>query len=157
MKISLLADCPHEINKIAKWYYDEWVHLFPNMTEEGVRKGLTETSIHRNEIPLELVIHENDELVGVAQLVYRENPKYPEYEHWLGGVVGAPEKRGSGMGNVLIREAKNKTVSLGVKALYLQCESPYVTLYKKYGFQELHAPNHSDQIPRTIMVWFVTP
>ncbi|EOW9664334.1 GNAT family N-acetyltransferase [Vibrio parahaemolyticus] len=152
MEITLLADHPHEANKIAQWYYNEWAHTAQNVTEEMVREKVAEKSINRNEIPLAIVIHDNNELVGVAELKYRENRNYPEYEHWLGGVFVNPPNRGNGISNLLVSEAKGKAVSLGIKQLYLQCESHNVALYKKHGFKELHQASHHD-ISTTIMVW----
>lgn len=152
MDVNLLADRPHEIKKIAKWYYDEWSHLDPDITEEIMQKYVADKSVNRNEIPLALVMHENNELVGVAELKYRENRNYPEYEHWLGGVFVAPCKRGKGIASVLISETINKAVSLGVKALYLQCENRNAVMYSKQGFQEVHNADHHG-IPTTIMMW----
>lgn len=57
MEISLLADHPHEAPKIAKWYYDEWARLAPNVTEEIVLEKVIEKSVNREEIPLSLVAH----------------------------------------------------------------------------------------------------
>ena len=48
MEISLLADAiyhPHEAPKIAKWYYDEWAYIAPNMTEEIVFEKVTKNSV----------------------------------------------------------------------------------------------------------------
>ncbi|MGR5260000.1 hypothetical protein ACPV5Q_08490 [Vibrio astriarenae] len=36
MEISLLADHPFDAPKIAKWYFDEWARIAPNMTEQMV-------------------------------------------------------------------------------------------------------------------------
>ncbi|MGF1701479.1 GNAT family N-acetyltransferase [Photobacterium makurazakiensis] len=155
MEVTLLADHPHEVNIIAQWYYNEWGHISPNVTEEIVREKVVEKSINRNEIPLAIVIHDNSELVGVAELKYRENRNYPEYEHWLGGVFVNPSNRGRGISSLLVSEAKSKAVNLGIKQLYLQCESDNVDLYKKHGFKELHQASHLE-ITTTIMVWGLT-
>lgn len=155
MDTSLLADNPHEVNKIANWYYTEWAHVFPNVTEELLRIKIAEKAFNRNKIPLAIVIHDNSELVGVVELKYRENINYPEYKHWLGGVFVAPMSRGSGFSNILIAEAKSKAISLGIEKLYLQCESYNVALYKKHGFKELHLASHHE-ITTTIMVYVAT-
>ncbi|WP_252036664.1 MULTISPECIES: hypothetical protein [Vibrio] len=34
MKISTLAEHPEEVPKIAKWYFNEWSHTAPDVTEE---------------------------------------------------------------------------------------------------------------------------
>jgi putative hydrolase of the HAD superfamily len=152
MDISLLADHPHEASKIATWYYNEWAHSIPSVTEAMVYENVVEKSINRYEIPLSLVIHDGSELVGVAELKFHENKNYPEYEHWLGGVFVEPSKRGNGVSNLLISEAIKRVVKLGISKLYLQCESHNLSLYKKHGFKKLHQAVHYN-IPTTIMVW----
>lgn len=152
MKISSLADHPHEVNKIAMWYYNEWVHSIASVTEAMVYKNVAEKSINRYKIPLAIVIHDSSELVGVAELKYHENKNYPEYEHWLGGVFVEPSKRGNGVSSLLISEAIKRIVKLGISKLYLQCESHNLSLYKKHNFKELHQSVHYN-ISTTIMVW----
>jgi hypothetical protein len=55
MNISSLADHPHEVNKIAMWYYNEWSHSIPSLTEAMVYKNVSAKSINRNEIPLAIL------------------------------------------------------------------------------------------------------
>ena len=152
MDISSLADHPHEVNKIAMWYYNEWAHSFPSVTEAMVYENVAEKSINRDEIPLAIVVHDANELIGVAELKFHENKNYPEYEHWLGGVFVEPSKRSNGVSSLLISEAKKRATKLGVSKLYLQCESHNLSLYKKHDFKELHQAVHHD-ISTTIMVW----
>ncbi|GLR04386.1 N-acetyltransferase [Vibrio hyugaensis] len=155
MKISLLADFPHEAPNIAKWYYDEWASMAPDFTEAMVLEKVIEKSVNRNEIPLSLVAHIDKELVGVIELKFRENKHYPEYEHWVGGVYTHPGHRGKGVAHSLLNSAKEKAISLGVKQLYLQCESFNVELYLHHGFKVLHEAKHHE-IETTIMVWEAT-
>ena len=155
MEISLLADYPHEAPKIAKWYYDEWARTAPSVTEEMVLESIIKKSRNRNEIPLSLVAHIHDELVGVLELKFRENKHHPEYEHWVGGVFTHQSHRCKGIAHKLLDSAKKKAVELGVKKLYLQCESFNVNFYLNHGFKALHqAPHH--EIETTIMVWEAT-
>jgi putative hydrolase of the HAD superfamily len=152
MDVSLLADHPHETNKIAMWYYNEWAHSIPNVTEAMIYESVTKKSINCDEIPLAIVIHDANELIGVAELKFHENKNYPEYEYWLGGVFVEPSKRRNGVSSLLISEAKKRAAKLGVSKLYLQCESHNLSLYKKHDFKELHQAIHYD-ISTIIMVW----
>ncbi|WP_295893936.1 GNAT family N-acetyltransferase [uncultured Vibrio sp.] len=155
MKISLLADHPYEAPKIAKWYYDEWARIASNVTEEIVLEKVVEKSVNRTSIPLSLVAHLDGELIGVIELKIRENKNYPEYEHWIGGVFTNHNHRGKGVAHVLIESAKDKALNLGIKTLYLQCESFNIDLYFNHGFKVLHQAQHHD-IETTIMVWEAT-
>ncbi len=155
MEISLLADHPHEAPKIAKWYYDEWARIAQNVTEEMVLEKVIEKSVNREEIPLSLVAHLDGELVGVLELKIRENRNYPEYENWIGGVFTHPRHRRKGIAQILLASAKEKAASIGIKKLYLQCESFNVELYLNHGFKVLHQAQHHE-IETTIMAWEAT-
>ncbi|MGY0216394.1 GNAT family N-acetyltransferase [Endozoicomonadaceae bacterium StTr2] len=152
MKISLLADHPHESEKIAQWYFDEWAHTAPGMTLEKVIEKVREKACNRNEIPFAFVIHEDQELTGVAELKFRENSNHPEYEHWVGGIYVNPQHRGKGYAGILIARAKDYAREEGIKSLYLQCEDHNIDLYLKHGFRVLHQAGHHE-ITTTIMVW----
>ncbi len=152
MEISLLADHPNESAKIAKWYYDEWASIAPDVTLDMVHDSVVQKSVNRDSIPLSLVAHQDDELVGTLELKFRENKNYPEYEHWVGGVFVEPRFRNNGIASQLISEAKQMARNFGVRTLYLQCESHNVELYENHGFKKLHqAPHH--EIETTIMAW----
>lgn len=152
MKISFLADCPHEAEKIAQWYFDEWGYTVPGVTVEDVYAKVLLKSHSRYDFPLILVLHSGDELVAVAELKFRESKQYPEYEHWLGGVFVAGRARGRGCAAVLIDAAKNHVQRMNIQTLYLQCEQKNIKLYLKYGFQVLHDATHNG-VSTTIMAW----
>ena len=149
MEISLLADSLQESIAIARWYYDEWASIAPDMTFKQIHEKVVE-GVNRNQVPLTVLAHQNDELVGVAELKFRENKHYPEYEHWLGGLFVNPDYRGQGVSRLLIENVKEHAIRLGVECLHLQCESHHVELYKRYGFIALHEAKHCD-IPVLIM------
>ncbi|PWI33567.1 GNAT family N-acetyltransferase [Vibrio albus] len=146
MEITLLADYPHEAKQIAQWYYDEWACHAPNVSKEMVLEDVAKKSVSSSQIPLAIIAREDNKLVGVAELKYNENKNYPDYVHWLGGVFVAPEHRRKGISNRLIEKSKNKAVELGIKKLYLQCESHNIKLYQKHGFQVLHSEGESSFI-----------
>ena len=150
MEVSFLADCPHESLKIAKWYFDEWGYTVPNITLDMVHQKVIEKSKNRKDIPLIITIHEKEELVGVAELKYRENKNHPEYEHWVGGIYVSPYHRGKGYSSTLIASTKDHALKLGLKSLYLQCEDKNINLYLKNGFHVLHQAEHNS-VKTTIM------
>lgn len=152
MEISLLADHPDYAPKIAKWYFDEWAHIAPNITEEIVLEKVIEKSLNRDQIPLALVASEDGELVGVLELKIRENKNYPEYEYWVGGVFTNPANRGLGVASQLLKKAKELAIDFGIQNLYLQCESFNIPLYLNHDFKALHQAQHHDA-ETTIMVW----
>ena len=152
MEVSFLADNPHESIKIAQWYFDEWACTVPNVTLDMVHEKVLDRSKSKLEIPLIVTVHDEQELVGAAELKYRENKHYPEYEHWVGGVYVKPTHRGKGYSSALISKAKEHANKLGIKSLYLQCKDHNIGLYVKHGFQALHETEHNS-VKRTIMVY----
>lgn len=153
MEISLLADKPHESKVIAQWYFDEWASIAPDMTIGQVHEKVSK-AINRDQVPLTVLAHQNNELVGVAELKLRENKNYHEYKHWLGGIFVNSDYRGQGISNILINKVKENAIRLGVECLHLQCENHNVALYKKHGFNVLHKANHG-KIEVVIMRWLV--
>tara|TARA_Y100001956_G_C3981235_1_gene125197 strand:- start:41 stop:526 length:486 start_codon:yes stop_codon:yes gene_type:complete len=151
MEISLLAEHPHEVSKIASWYFREWASKVPNVTEKMVQEDIALKATNKA-MPLSIVAHENGSLVGTLELKFRENKNYPEYVNWVGGVYVPEEYRGNGVAKKLLNEAKKIAVDFGVKALYLQCESKNVGLYLGQGFTSLHQST-SNKVETTIMVW----
>lgn len=154
MEISILADHPQDISKIASWYYDEWASNVPNVTEEMVREDIA-LKASNEELPLSIVAHKNGNLVGTLEVKFRENKNFPEYEHWIGGVYVPAEHRGNGIAKALLDKAKQIGVSKGIQRLYLQCESSNIGLYIGQGFEALHQST-SNQRETTIMVWQAT-
>ncbi|MGY3571888.1 GNAT family N-acetyltransferase [Vibrio paucivorans] len=155
MDITYLAQHPHECEKIARWYFDEWGYTVPNITIDRVLEKVTQKAQNVEAFPLALVAHDDQQLVAVAELKIREHVDYPEYEHWLGGVYVAEQGRGKGYAAALIEKAKQHVRQLGIERLYLQCEQHNIDLYKKYGFTILHNAIHNG-VETQIMVWLVS-
>ncbi|WP_033298706.1 GNAT family N-acetyltransferase [Psychromonas ossibalaenae] len=155
MEISVLAEHPNEASKIAKWYFDEWSYIDPNFTESMFLEKVLEKAVNCDKIPMALVAHKENELMGVLELKLRENKNYPEYENWVGGVFTNPDNRGQGIASQLLNHAKGLAVELDIQELYLQCESFNVNLYENHGFKVLHKAKHHD-VETTIMVWCIT-
>ena len=152
MQIGLLADHPDAVSTITRWYFDEWSHIAPEVTEAWLFQRIKEKAMNSHALPLALVAYDDEELVGVVELKIRENTHYPEYEHWLGGVYVARAHRKKGIASALFNAAKEKAQQLGISVLYLQCEQHNITLYRQHGFCVLHTAMHH-RMTTTIMVW----
>lgn len=156
MDVSFLADHPHESEKIAQWYYDEWADSGLNFSFEAILENMAEKVASRLDFPLAFIVHEGAELMGVTELKYRENKHYPAYEHWIGGVFVCPNNRNKGYSSALISRAKKHVEDLNINLLYLQCDAEHIALYEKYGFKALHEAEHFGDVT-TIMLWQVNP
>lgn len=116
--ISYLADRPEFVDTLADWLHQEWGHLDPDSTLETRRQGLR-AEMNRDRVPVTLVAHEGDRLVGSATLRENDLPTRPELGPWLGSVFVAPDAREQGIGSRLVRAVEEKAGELGVETLYL--------------------------------------
>ena len=76
---------------------------------------------------------EGAEILGAAQLKYREMDIYPEKEHWLGGVYVSKKHRGSKVAENVIGKVVSVAKQLNVDKLYLQTEDLRGGLYRRLG------------------------
>ena len=93
MELKYLADKKEVIPLLAQWYFDEWGYIEKGNTLNKVTEKLYDY-LNTDKIPLIVVAVEGAEVLGAAQLKYREMDIYPEKEHWLGGVYVSKKHRG---------------------------------------------------------------
>lgn len=93
-------------------------------------------------MPLMLVAIDAGEIVGTAQLKFREMKIYPEKEHWLGGVYVAESARKQGIAKILVESIEAEARRFAVKTLYLQTEYLDGGLYATLGWQAVEQVNY---------------
>ena len=135
IEFAFLADHLEAIPLIAKWYFDEWGHLAQGETIQDTRNRV-EDYLNRDEIPFILVAMTGNDLVGAAQLKYREMAEmFPDKEHWLGGVYVATDYRGQGYGSRMAEQIAKMAPRYGVETLYLQTEALDGGIYARLGWK----------------------
>jgi len=142
MKVSFLTDQQQFIPTIAQWYFNEWGHLTPDKSLEDIAQKVASMTESKETLPLSFVLHDDNELLAVAELKFHEHPDYPDYKHWLGGVFVLLEKRRQGYSTVILSHTISHAKALGIPSLYLQCEQHNINLYLKYGFEVIHRINN---------------
>ncbi len=152
MEIVLLSDHRDKVMQIAEWYFDEWVGPSSSATVENVAESIRAKLASGESIPLFYIALDEDFLVGVVELKYREHKDYPAYEHWLGGLYVRPEYRGKGVGRMLVEKVKAHAKKSKLPRLYLQCEEKLINMYVGFGFTVLHCAGHGDTAV-TILSW----
>ena len=133
MHFTLLADCPEAIPQIASWYFDQWGHLRKEANLRDIEKKL-QCSLNHDELPVVILALEDEEIVGVAELKFREMDIFPDKEHWLGGVYVPVKNRGRGIASQLIQQALRIARTHGVSTLFLQTEKLDGGLYASLGW-----------------------
>lgn len=151
MKVSFLQDQKSFIPTIAQWYFDEWGHLSPNRSLDDILIKVTAMGQSRESLPLSFVLHDDNELLAVAELKFHEHPDFRDYKHWLGGVFVPANKRGQGYSNMILPYVFDRAKNLGIPDLYLQCEHHNIDLYLKYNFEVIHRMNEKG-VEKAVMV-----
>lgn len=151
MKVSFLHDQKSFIPTIAQWYFDEWGHLSPNRSLDDILIKVTAMTQIRESLPLSFVLHDDNELLAVAELKSHEHPDFRDYKHWLGGVFVPANKRGQGYSNMILPHVFDHAKNLGIPDLYLQCEHHNIDLYLKYNFEVIHRMSEKG-VEKAVMV-----
>ena len=149
MDISLLADHQQEASIIANWYLAEWGHKMPEKDKPHLTDKVL-LGINRDKLPITVLAHINENLVGVAELKYRSLEQYPNWHNWLDGVFVPYEQRGKGISAKLILDVIKRANRLGIPVLYLRCEAHNIALYEKFGFITLRTEKELG-VTKTIM------
>ena len=136
MKLEYLADNEEAIPQLASWYFQEWGRFVEGTTLDKEEQKLQQY-LNRDRMPLIVVAKEGSQVVGAAQLKFREMPQFPEKEHWLGGVYVAQEHRGRNLATLMIDKIVRHAERLGVPELYLQTEHLDGGLYARLGWRAL--------------------
>ena len=98
--------------------------------------------LNTDKIPLIVLAVEGGEILGAAQLKYREMDIYPEKEHWLGGVYVSKKYRGNKVAENVIGKVVSVAKELNVYKLYLQTEDLSGGLYSRLGWRPLEQVNY---------------
>ena len=142
LQFAFLADRMDAIEIVARWYYDEWNHVVRDDSVEQTRARV-EVYTNRDDIPFILLATEDNEVVGAAQLKFREMAEmFPDKEHWLGGVYIAAGHRGRGCGSLLVQQVAKMAPTYGVQTLHLQTEALDGGVYARLGWTPYAQVNH---------------
>ena len=141
MEFEYLAENKEAIPILAEWYFDEWGYIEKGNTLDKITEKL-HSYLHVDAIPLIILAIDEGEILGAAQLKYREMDIYPEKEHWIGGVYVSEKHRGNKVGKNIILKVTSIAKELGVKTLYLQTENKNGGLYSHLGWEPLEQVNY---------------
>ena len=70
--------------------------------------------------------------------------RFPDLEHWLGGVYVSEARRGEGVASLLVDDVMARARAKGVEALHLQTEELSGGLYRRHGFEPLEEVDHGN-------------
>ena len=140
---------PSAVERVARWYLDEWGHSNPDETAAGVAASLR-NGLDIDGLPPAWIAKTDGLVVGAAMLKRHEVPALHDFEYWLGGVYVDPATRGQGVARRLVERRVDEATTLGIDRLYLQTEEHNVDLYTRFGWKLARLP--SDVVhPRLVM------
>jgi GNAT superfamily N-acetyltransferase len=141
MDFRFLADSKKAIPILANWYFKEWGYLENGNTYDKVSEKLY-GYLNINKMPLIIVAVEENEIIGSAQLKYREMDIYPKKEHWLGGVYVSKKYLGNRVAEKIVVKIISIARELEVNKLHLQTEDLRGGLYCHLGWQPVEQVNY---------------
>jgi len=130
------------IEKIAKWYFDEW--------ETPLDKTIQRLSNPNNpNVYCQMVARFNNELVSTAGLYQDVNllKVYPQYQSlgpWIGLLYTLPKYRKQGLGTSVLNALEKEAIKLKLQKIYLYTFTAE-TLYKKAGWMSIERLRYKGQ------------
>lgn len=145
-----LQSVPQHLPRLATWHHQQWGYLNPGLSLAD-RERKMQAYLQEGAVPSTFVAIEGTNRLGSAALVQSDMDTHPDLGPWLASVYVAPEHRGRGLGEALVRRVVAEAQTLLVSRLYLFTPDQ-AGFYRRLGWHE-----HSTEIYRgtevTIMVY----
>ena len=137
IRIAYLAEHREQIPQIARWFHDEWADLNPGCDLAEVERRIAERA-RKSAIPLALLAFSGDELIGTVCLKINDLDTRPDLTPWLAGLYVKAERRGQGVGRLLVDAIEHEARAQGVAELHLYTPKSE-TFYQRLGW---HTQEH---------------
>ena len=135
IEIVALADRPEFISLVAQWNWAEWRDLLPCTSCEAFADDLR-AKTRRDGIPITLLAFDDGVPVGTVSLLADDLESRSELTPWLASLYVAPEKRGRGLGEVMVKHAVGAARGFGIEMLYLYTPGQEA-FYHRLGWEHL--------------------
>lgn len=132
MEIVRLVDRPDLLPQLARGYRAEWPVWYGPRGRADAEADLTQR-LRSDGLPLGLVAVDGETAVGAVALAERSIDSHAHLAPWLIGLWVAPDRRGNGLGALLIRAAADEAGRQGVQRLYAGTATA-VSLFEREGW-----------------------
>jgi RimJ/RimL family protein N-acetyltransferase len=145
LQITLLADHPDVIPKLAQWFQAQWPAYYAERTLADIEQDFR-GDLNRDRLPLRLIAFAADELTGTIVLRERGSYTRPEHQPELGGLYVATPLRGRGVGTELVRAGMVAARELGYQTVYATTHTAGGIL-GRLGWEQIGSVQHAETIP----------
>jgi GNAT superfamily N-acetyltransferase len=138
VRIENVADHPTLVALIGRWHWDEWGHADPAGSLETWTASLRRRT-GRDSVPATYVALDGVTPVGSVCLVVHDMPDRADLASltpWVAGTFVLPDRRGLGVGRLLVEHAATAARRMGVPRLYLYA-SDAAPFYERLGWERL--------------------
>ena len=113
-----LRQAPEHRDTLALWHFHEWGYLNPGKTLADYQRSF-DVYFGQEPVPTMLIAVEGEKLLGSSSLIVSDMDTHPELSPWLANVFVAPEHRGRGLGDKLVRAVMAMARDLALERIYL--------------------------------------
>ncbi len=147
-KIDSLANHPHYLVTLSKWYHQAFSHLTGELTLDQRQQNL-EQFVKGDPLPHSFIAYDKQGLQGGLCLVQHDIESHMSYSPWLSRIFVHERARGQSVATGLINHAQAYIQSLGYKKLYLLTEHNQ-QFFSNFGFEQIDQANLNG-FPVTVM------
>lgn len=150
MDFVYLADHLNFLPTIAAWHHEEWGYIRPGDTVEQRQKRLKAECGHL-EIPTTIIAMENGQPLGSVSLLEDDMDSHMHLSPWLASLFVVPQRRGQGIGAMLVKRLVEEAGKLTIPRLYLYTPSAE-KFYASLGWSVLERTDYAGK-PAIIMAY----
>ncbi len=118
MKVEHLKHHPNAIDTLSAWHFDEWSHLYPDMTLADFADDLRDC-LPGAAIPATWVLVDEQGVWGSASVIEQDMTTNQDLSPWLASVYVDASRRGERLGQKLVRHVMAASARAGLEELYL--------------------------------------
>jgi GNAT superfamily N-acetyltransferase len=137
LSVSLLADRPEALEVVADMRWREWGHP-PEPVEYSFWRDMTTREAGRTELPVTFVCADQSagDVVGAVGLDEYDVEERRETSPWVTGTIVRADRRGSGVGRLLMRHLEQWAAEHGFEELWVGTENA-AGFYERCGWAPL--------------------
>jgi len=122
---------PQHVGFVAGLVYREfWADVKDGMTEAELANAFGGRAAP-GRVLASLIALEGDAVLGCVHLIDNDDPSLTELYPWMAAMVVVPERRGQGIGSMLVRALMREAKAMGFEQLWFGTDGP--GFYERLG------------------------